>query len=43
MRRIDEREMRERLGEVAKLTTAMRIVFFRQQPDVVAQRQQALE
>ena len=31
MRRIDEREMRERLGEVAKLATAVRIVFLRQQ------------
>src|ERR1700684_3529722 len=43
MRRIDERQMRECLGEVAKLTTAVRIVFLRQQPNVVAQRQQALE
>src|SRR5580698_9770082 len=43
MRRIDEREMRERLGKVAELAAAVRVVFLGQQPHVVAQRQQALE
>ena len=43
MRRIDHRQMRKRLGEIAKLPLADRIVFLRQQPDVVAQGHQALE
>src|SRR3984957_17593199 len=35
--------MRERLRKVAELALGMRIIFFRQKPDVIAQRQQALE
>ena len=43
MRRIDEREMGERLRKVAELAALVRIVFLGQQPHVVAQRKQAIE
>src|SRR5215471_16289557 len=39
----DESEMRECLREVAELPPGTRIVFFREQPHIVAQREQALE
>ena len=35
--------MRERLREVAELTAALRVVFLREQADVVAEVEQALE
>src|SRR6266511_6229288 len=40
---VDERHVRERLGEVAELAAEVRVELLGQQPDVVAQRQQALE
>ena len=43
MRRIDQREMGERLGEVAQQTMLLRMIFFREQSDIVAQLKQALE
>ena len=42
-RRVDERNVRERLREVANLTLMMRVVLLGKQPNVVAQREQALE
>ena len=41
--RVDQRQMRERLGEIAQLAAIVWIVFLGEQPDVVAQRQQAIE
>ena len=35
--------MRERLRKIAELPPCLRIVFFREQADIVAQREQALE
>ena len=43
MCRVDQREVRERLREIAELAAAAGIVFLGEQPDVVARRQQALE
>jgi hypothetical protein len=42
-RRPNESKMRECLREVAKLPLRRRIVFFRQQANIVAQREQTLE
>src|SRR5215471_15979646 len=42
-RRSDESKMRECLREIAKLPLRLRIVFFRKQTNVVAQREQTLE
>ena len=42
-RRPDEGEMRERLRKIAGLSPCSRIVFFREQADIVAQREQALK
>ena len=42
-RRSDESKMRECLREIAKLPLRLRIIFFRQQTNIVAQREQALE
>src|SRR5215831_7722815 len=39
----DQSEMRKGLREIADLPPRLGIVFFREQPDVVPQRQQALE
>src|SRR5262249_27254962 len=39
----DESEMRERLREIPDLPPRLGIVFFREQADAVAERQQALE
>jgi hypothetical protein len=41
--RSDERKMRKRLREVSDLPLCSRIVLFREQADIVAKRQQALE
>src|SRR5208282_3667357 len=41
--RVDQRQMRERLGEIAKLTPIVWVVFLGEQPDVVAQRQETIE
>jgi hypothetical protein len=41
--RPDEGEMRERLRKIAELPPCLRIVFFREQADIVAPREQALE
>ena len=35
--RIDQRDMRERLREIADLPACSRVVFLRQQSDIVAQ------
>src|SRR5271155_1860013 len=40
---IDERDMGERLGEISDLTLGDRIVFLREQPEIVAQRDEPLE
>ena len=40
---VDQRQMRKRLRKVAKLPSGGGVVFFRQQSDVVAQRQEPLE
>jgi hypothetical protein len=42
-RRSDDRKMRECLREIAKLPLRLRIVFFCQQANIVAQREQTLE
>src|SRR5579864_4914254 len=42
-RRVDQRDVRQSLRKVAKLTAGARIVFFGQQPDIVAPRQQTFE
>src|SRR5215472_5670386 len=42
-RRSDESKMRECLREIAKLPLRRRVVFFRQQAHVIAQREQTLE
>src|SRR5262252_2584634 len=41
--RSDESKVRKRLRKIADLPLRLRIVFFRQQADIVANRQQALE
>jgi hypothetical protein len=41
--RSDESKMRECLREIAKLPLRLRVVFFRQQANIVAQREQTLE
>src|SRR5712691_200411 len=43
MRGVDERDVRERLREVADLAAAARVVLLGQQADVVAQREDPLE
>src|SRR5262249_50328939 len=42
-RRSDESKMRECLREIAKLPLRLRIVFFRKQTNIVAQREETLE
>src|SRR5215469_7504356 len=42
-RRTDECKMRECLREIAKLPLRLRVVFFCQQANIVAQREQTLE
>src|SRR5215469_14685012 len=42
-RRTDECKMRECLREIAKLPLRLRVVFFGQQANIVAQREQTLE
>src|SRR3546814_647506 len=43
VRGVDERDVREGLGEVAELVAAVRVVLLGEQADVVADRQQVLE
>src|SRR5437868_2214304 len=43
MRGIDQRDMRERLREIAHLPAGSRIVFLRQQSEIVAQIEEPLE
>jgi hypothetical protein len=43
MRRIDQRDMRERLREIADLPAGSRVVFLRQQSEIVAQIEKPLE
>src|SRR5437762_10611307 len=42
-RRIDQRDVRERLGEIAHLTLRPRIILLGEEPDVIAEREQPLE
>src|SRR5579864_2021167 len=42
-RRVDEREVRERLREIAELTLRSRIVFLREEPDVVGEADETIE
>jgi len=42
-RGVDQRQMRERLREIAQLTFRARVVFLRQQADIVAKPDQPLE
>ena len=43
VRRVDERDVRERLREVADEALCLGIVLLGQQPDVVSQAKQSLE
>jgi hypothetical protein len=36
MSRVDQKDVRERLREIAELAFEMRIILLRQQPDVIA-------
>jgi hypothetical protein len=40
---VDEPDMAERLRKVAQHSARVRVVFLREQPDIVAERQEALE
>lgn len=42
-RRIDQREMAQRLRKVTEHSLSMRVPFLRQEPDIVAQRQHPFE
>src|SRR4051794_16864716 len=42
-RRVDQRQMRESLGEIAKVAARPGIVLLGQQPDIIAQANQSLE
>src|SRR5437868_1119624 len=41
--RVDERDVRERLGKVAQLPPLARVVLLREKPDVIAQGEEPLE
>src|SRR5438105_2521796 len=43
MRRVDQRDVRERLGEVAEHAACDRVVLLREKSDVVAQAEQSRE
>ena len=43
MRRVHERDMGERLREIANQTLSARVIFLREQPNVVAQGDQLLK
>lgn len=43
LRRVDQRHVRKRLWEIADQPSCSRIVFFREQPEVVADREQPVE